>query len=671
MRRARTEGKRRMLISGALAAAAILAHPGYVPAKLYRFQEGDSFARVAQLNQTGYERLVAANPRLRAEAVRPGTVILVPARLRGEGFEGMMLVNQPVPPSPRPTAGGVYTVRNGDTDWSIARRVGIKPSELRKMNPGVDWRSIRPGHTIKVPSGGAAPAKPAARPQAKPVNGVATRFATVRSGDNDWVIASRVGIKPSELRALNPGVDWRSIWPGHQVKVPASARTQAAPTAAPMASSSSLPTISSRRVAVSRDDVNVRAGGRTDARVKGRVARGEMATVLDRVGDWYKLDFASGGTGWVRGDMIKPVRASEAARIASRPAPARTVVANGPRVIIAKDDVNVRAEGSTRGRVRTTVPKSANARVIARNGDWVELRFSSGLTGWVRSDMIKAASTAPVQRAPETRPTRVARASDPDRRGEDARRPAASGDAPRRTASVQEPRRSAPVASANRPRSPRVVNEEVSPRVVASSSGSKAGLVRTALSAMGTRYRWGGTSRSGFDCSGFTGYVFRQHGVSLPRTSIQQSRTGSSVSRGNLKEGDLLFFNTRGNRVSHVGIYIGGGRFVHASSGGGRVRTDSLSKSYYANRFAGARRVGGTLSTSRSSSTSSRSSRSRSSSARLPDPSQPARKAPALTRTEQAQAASEDRSAMERAERELESQPRQDRVQPGSTVSGG
>lgn len=122
-----------------------------------------------------------------------------------------------------------------------------------------------------------------------------------------------------------------------------------------------------------------------------------------------------------------------------------------------------------------------------------------------------------------------------------------------------------------------------------SSSTNSSKLVSNALSLIGVPYVFGGTSRSGFDCSGYTQYVFQGSGVSLPRTSYAQYGVGSAVSRNELEPGDLVFFSTYDKGASHVGIYIGGGSFVHASNSG--VRTTSLSDSYYASRYVGARRV--------------------------------------------------------------------------------
>jgi cell wall-associated NlpC family hydrolase len=107
---------------------------------------------------------------------------------------------------------------------------------------------------------------------------------------------------------------------------------------------------------------------------------------------------------------------------------------------------------------------------------------------------------------------------------------------------------------------------------------------------IGTKYKSGGTSTNGFDCSGFTSFVFKTFKISLPRTSGEQSKVGKKVAKDDLQAGDLVFFNTNGRGVSHVGIYVGDGKFAHASSSKG-VTISGLSDSYYVNRYMGARRV--------------------------------------------------------------------------------
>jgi cell wall-associated NlpC family hydrolase len=116
-------------------------------------------------------------------------------------------------------------------------------------------------------------------------------------------------------------------------------------------------------------------------------------------------------------------------------------------------------------------------------------------------------------------------------------------------------------------------------------------IVRTANQFIGVRYRWGGqSSGTGFDCSGLTTAVYRLNGLELPRSSRQQWKSGRPVYPGQLSKADLVFFaTTGGGRVSHVGIYIGNNKFLHAPGSGRKIRISSMSNTYYKSRYLGAR----------------------------------------------------------------------------------
>ncbi|MBM3392359.1 MAG: NlpC/P60 family protein [Betaproteobacteria bacterium] len=118
-------------------------------------------------------------------------------------------------------------------------------------------------------------------------------------------------------------------------------------------------------------------------------------------------------------------------------------------------------------------------------------------------------------------------------------------------------------------------------------------LVMHALSFVGIHYRRGGESpETGFDCSGLVRHVFRESlGLALPRTSRDISRVGETVQRNDLQPGDLVFFNTLRRGFSHVGIYLGEHRFVHAPATGGEVRVEDMRQRYWTKRFNGARRI--------------------------------------------------------------------------------
>lgn len=123
-------------------------------------------------------------------------------------------------------------------------------------------------------------------------------------------------------------------------------------------------------------------------------------------------------------------------------------------------------------------------------------------------------------------------------------------------------------------------------------SGIKSSqVISTANKVMGTKYVYGGTTTKGFDCSGFIGYVYKKNGVKLPRTSAAMYKTGTSVKKSKLQAGDLVFFNTSGKGVSHAGIYIGNGKFVHSSSSKG-VSVAKINDPYYwGSKYIGAKRV--------------------------------------------------------------------------------
>ncbi|WP_252273960.1 C40 family peptidase [Pseudomonas subflava] len=126
-------------------------------------------------------------------------------------------------------------------------------------------------------------------------------------------------------------------------------------------------------------------------------------------------------------------------------------------------------------------------------------------------------------------------------------------------------------------------------------NGNTDDVVISAIGLEGTPYRYGGnTPESGFDCSGLIGYVYRNAaGIQLPRSTRDMINLRvPSVGRGDLQSGDLVFFATSGGgRVSHAGIYVGEGRFVHAPSSGGTVRLDSLDQTYWTKSFLKAKRV--------------------------------------------------------------------------------
>ncbi|QDR82888.1 C40 family peptidase [Sporomusa termitida] len=117
-----------------------------------------------------------------------------------------------------------------------------------------------------------------------------------------------------------------------------------------------------------------------------------------------------------------------------------------------------------------------------------------------------------------------------------------------------------------------------------------ATIVKSAQKYMGVPYVWGGTTTGGWDCSGYTQYVMKENGITIPRTAAEQYSKGVAVDKANLKVGDLVFFTTYKPGASHVGFYMGDGKFIHASSAAKQVTINSLSEEYYIEHYVGARR---------------------------------------------------------------------------------
>ena len=390
---------------------------------------------------------------------------------------------------------------------------------------------------------------------------------TVAKGENDYTIAKKYGISLDQLHKLNPQVKWSSLQIGQKLTV-SKETPKPKQTTQPKAKAQVVGQKVSGKIAeIVKTDVILRSGPGTTYDRIALLNKGQKADVIEFKGDWYKVKFSSGTTGWIRNDMVsvkaKPANMKPATspkeestpdlpetpdgNSTNRPlitnvseeetkrdevaAPAMPVNATSAplKIEITGDRVNIRKDATTSSAKIVTVTQGRVADVLLQKNGWYKVKFAGGTIGWVHGDFAKPTS---------------ADAKDP----------------------------------------------EPSAKMVA--SGAAGDLIDTAKDQIGVRYSWGGTSRGGFDCSGFVQYVFAKNGVKLPRTSISQSQTGSKVAKSDLQVGDLVFFITRGSRVSHVGIFIGNGNFIHASSGGGQVRIDSLSKDYYAKRYAGARRVG-------------------------------------------------------------------------------
>ncbi len=293
---------------------------------------------------------------------------------------------------------------------------------------------------------------------------------------------------------------------------------------------------------VKGDGVNLRRSASTSSEVIDQLSKGTQVSILGSSGGWYKIS-KGGLTGWINGDFItvKEVSSKQA-----------TIVAG---------DVNLRSEPSTDALVLTTLDKGDKVSVYSCSGNWYKVKTSNGKVGWIFTDFISMpnSSRSIVESAEEV----TKKASKTEKK---------------ETPKKQE----APSTGA-----------QADEQKDTSTFGQK--LVAKAKKYLGVKYVYGGSSPSGFDCSGFTKYVYDSMGVNLERVAADQAQHGTKVSKANLKPGDLVFFDTNGghNYINHAGIYIGNGQFIHASSGRSshKVVISDLSEGFYQNAYMTARRM--------------------------------------------------------------------------------
>lgn len=304
----------------------------------------------------------------------------------------------------------------------------------------------------------------------------------------------------------------------------------------------------------STTSLNVRIGPSVSNGISGVIYKGEIFKVVSKSSNgWYKVILKDGTTGWASGKYINLTNEVDKSNVSEfikgsendvKSTETNTTVSSNQGTVNSKVGLNVRAGAGTKNAVISTLKSNAVVNIIGEENGWYKIKLSDGSTGYVgasfinrtasaTTDNIKAASTA----------------------------------------------KQADVKTAVGDTTP-------------SATGNK--VADYAQTLLGTRYTWGGSSTSGFDCSGFTQYVYKNAlGVDIPRVSRAQATVGSAVSTSSMKVGDLLYFDTTGSgTTSHVGIYLGNGKFIHASGTATNpeyVKVSNLSEKWV--KLLGARRI--------------------------------------------------------------------------------
>lgn len=281
---------------------------------------------------------------------------------------------------------------------------------------------------------------------------------------------------------------------------------------------------------VQADGLRLRAGADTNSTVLTMAYKGSQVDVLEDAGNgWYKVSF-QGTTGYMSGEYLSLTGSASAVDVPQEavPAAATPTVSNVKVNLSAGEVLNLRSGPSTQSAKVASIPGGTVLTTSGSSDGWYQVTYN-GQTGYVSGDYVVAVDANAVTTA------------------------------------------SAP----------------------AYDSSFGASVVALAKQYIGVPYVYGGSSPRGFDCSGFTSYVYRQMGVTIPHGASSQFAGGTAVSRENLQPGDLVFIAnpayTAGYPVSHVGIYVGNGQYIHADCSRG-VTISSLFGSTYGPHYAGARR---------------------------------------------------------------------------------
>ena len=272
----------------------------------------------------------------------------------------------------------------------------------------------------------------------------------------------------------------------------------------------------------------------------------ETVTVTEIMNGWACVETQT-TKGWLRKDKLKkdePVQETvEEPEAPAQETPIKTQYVNSTTV-------NVRQEANTSSTIVTTVALNTEVQVYSEENGWSKVKVNN-VEGYISSSLLS------------------------NTKQETSRGQSTS----RRTSSTKTT-----TSKTSQTTTAQTKN------VPASGNGSS--IVATAKKYLGYKYTYGGSSpNTGFDCSGFTSYIFKLHGVSLNRTAKGQYSNGTAVSRSNLQPGDLIMFGPSASKINHVGIYIGGGSIVHAANPSRGVTIDTINSGYYNNNYVGARRV--------------------------------------------------------------------------------
>ncbi|MCG8542113.1 MAG: SH3 domain-containing protein [Clostridia bacterium] len=327
-------------------------------------------------------------------------------------------------------------------------------------------------------------------------------------------------------------------------------------------------------------DVNIRKTASIKSEVVNQTSLGETVEILSHERNWYLINTSSGAKGWILNDLVAANEEKDPIK----------------KGIITTDKLNIRKEPTTNSNILNTFPKGREVTIIGIQESWYQIAIGESEKGWIYSQYVKIKPN--YSRGNITGTNVNLRKENSIHSGIlDKLNPEfdihiknySNGWYNILTHKGQE-------GWVNKDFLRVSLGNNIENTVSRSTNRRALKIVQEAKKLLGIPYRYGGNGPSSFDCSGFTSYVFKRYGIKLPRTSRSQAKVGIKVSRSKLQIGDMVFFDTSGaynGVITHVGIYIGNGQFIHSSSGkrAKKVVISPLNTGYYNGKFVTARRV--------------------------------------------------------------------------------